>query len=97
MLLYKTIGANIEKYRKEASLTQSQLSEKVGFARTSIVQIERGEQRISIDKLYKISDVLNKDIMVFLPKQERDNKVMASFTVSENQKQAVTTLLENLD
>jgi transcriptional regulator with XRE-family HTH domain len=68
--LYEEIGSRIENFRKEKKLTQKELADKVGLTRTSIVQIEKGEQRVPIDKLYKIAKAVNLKVYDLLPDEE---------------------------
>ena len=55
--LYEAIAANIKKYRKEANITQADLSERVGVSHEFIRRIEskKGAKTFSVDTLYKIS------------------------------------------
>ena len=68
--LYKTIGKNIKKYRKENNkkLTQKELAKKVGVCTSLIGSLESNKinQGISIYNLYKISKELNVKIDDFL-------------------------------
>ena len=62
--LYEAIAANIKKYRKEANITQAELSECVGVSHEFIRRIEsnKGTKTFSVDTLYKISLALEIDI-----------------------------------
>ena len=68
--LYKIIGKNIKKYRKENNkkLTQKELAKKVGVCTSLIGSLESNKinQGISIYNLYKISKELNVKIDDFL-------------------------------
>lgn len=61
--LYKTIGQNIKKYRKQNNkkLTQKELAKKIEVCTSLIGSLESSNinQGISIYNLYKISKVLN--------------------------------------
>ena len=52
------------KYRKEANITQAELSERVGVSHEFIRRIEspKGAKTFSVDTLYKISIALNINI-----------------------------------
>lgn len=54
----KLLGNNIKKYREQKNLSQMQLSEIVNLSREYIADIERGHKRISLKKLFEISDAL---------------------------------------
>lgn len=60
--LYRTIGKNIKKYRKNSNkkLTQQELAKKIGVSTSLIGSIESNKtnQGISVYNLYKISKVL---------------------------------------
>lgn len=62
--LYEAIAINIKKYRKEANITQAELSERVGVSHEFIRRIEskKGAKTFSVDTLYKISLALGIDI-----------------------------------
>lgn len=62
--LYESIAMNIKKYRKEAGITQAELSERVGVSHEFIRRIEskKGVKTFSVDTLYKISLALDIDI-----------------------------------
>ena len=50
---------NLKKLRKEACLTQSQLSEFVGCSRSSIAQYETGKAYPRAELLPKLAQILN--------------------------------------
>lgn len=55
---YKKLGANVQKYRKIAGLTQEQLAEKVDCSNSHIGQIENGRGIPSLEVITKIANVL---------------------------------------
>ena len=57
--LYLEIGERIRSKRQEMSLTQEQLSEKIGVSNKHISEVERGNDRLSYDKLLLLCDVLD--------------------------------------
>ena len=52
-------GKFLKQVREEAGLSQEEFAYKLGINRTYYGNLERGENSISIDKLQKISRVLN--------------------------------------
>ena len=58
-LAIKEIGARIRFEREKFGLTREKIAEIIGLSPFFIGQIERGERNMSLDTLYKISDVLN--------------------------------------
>lgn len=77
--LYQQIGKTIHDLRraKKPRLTQADLAELLGVTRTSVTNIEKGKQRISLHMLYtlcaklsvQIADVVPvvEDVMDYLP------------------------------
>jgi len=56
------IGQMVQRLRKEAGLTQTQLAEKCGMAQPNIARIEAGTYATSIDVLSRIAEALGKRI-----------------------------------
>lgn len=55
----KLIGANIQKYRKKAKMTQENLAEALGLTSGHMTAIENGYTGISLPKFIEVSEVLN--------------------------------------
>lgn len=68
--LFIAIGRAIKDARERAELTQEDLAKLVGIGRTSITNIEAGKQRLPIDLLYDIADVLEVQAATLLPRNE---------------------------
>lgn len=62
-----TIGANIQKARVKAHMTQEQLSERIGIGATSLSAIERGAVGVSLTTLRNICGTLSvsSDVLLF--------------------------------
>lgn len=54
----------LQRLRKRYNLTQKQLSKKTGIPRSTISKIENGKRNVSFDKLIKVADALNKDLVI---------------------------------
>lgn len=70
--LYPLLGERLRKLRDEAEtpngrLTQATLASQVGVKRTSITNIEKGTQRVSLHLLYAICEELNANVSDVLP------------------------------
>lgn len=69
--LYRVLGARIKKLREgedgRSRLTQAELAGKIGLERTSITNIEKGNQKVPIHVLYKLCEVLKVDVSSMLP------------------------------
>lgn len=67
--LYEEFGTLLRRHRSDAGLTQSQVAERVGLTRTSITNIERGRQHISLHQLYLLASAVGVDPVALLPDQ----------------------------
>ncbi len=65
--IYDYIGARIRSERIEANLSQEELGLRVGLTRTSISNIELGQQKVQIHTLYEIASLLNVPLTALLP------------------------------
>mgnify|MGYP000325925298 FL=1 len=67
--LYKIIGQNVAKYRKEKGLSQLDLSLAIGYKSVSVVsgaEIYYNGKHFNLEHLLKISQILNIEISEFL-------------------------------
>ena len=67
--LYKIIGQNVAKYRKEKVLSQLDLSLAMGYKSVSVVsgaEIYYNGKHFNLEHLLKISQILNIEISEFL-------------------------------
>jgi Zn-dependent peptidase ImmA (M78 family)/DNA-binding XRE family transcriptional regulator len=53
------IAEKIQYYRKKAKLTQEDLANKLGLARTSVTAMEKGERKLKSAEVLQISEILN--------------------------------------
>ena len=79
------IGDKIKLLREKKNMSQQELAKKLCCSRASISNIEMGRQSLSIKKLFVIANVLNEDIMYFLPDmnwviQNKDKKIKKIIT-----------------
>ena len=66
--LYKTIGKNVAKYRKEKKLSQLELSLKMGYKSVSVVsgaEIYYKRKHFNLEQLLKISQILEINLCDF--------------------------------
>lgn len=68
-VLYEKIGKRIKELREgsEAQMSQQQLADILGLTRTSITNIEQGNQKITLDTVYKFCEHFRIDVAEFLP------------------------------
>jgi repressor LexA len=72
--MFVEIGARIKKAREEKFLSQAGLGAKLGLTATAINYYEKGKRKISIEDLLRLSEVLAKPVLYFLPGvDEHDN------------------------
>jgi transcriptional regulator with XRE-family HTH domain len=67
--LYKLFGQKVKKIRERKGLSQAVVAREIGLSRTSITNIERGHQHISLHLLYELGRVLGVEIMDLLPER----------------------------
>ncbi|MDI6716719.1 MAG: helix-turn-helix transcriptional regulator [Actinomycetota bacterium] len=67
--LYEEVGRRIRKAREKRNLTQERLAELISLTRTSITNIERGNQKLLLHTLYDIASTLGVDPHSLLPKE----------------------------
>ncbi|MBQ8133681.1 MAG: helix-turn-helix transcriptional regulator [Clostridia bacterium] len=58
-MVQKTVGENIQKFRKIKGLTQEQLAELVSLSPNYLSAVERGIYQLKYDKLVEIMNCLN--------------------------------------
>ena len=71
--LFDAVGQKIRQLREaqtggRARLTQAELAEMVGLERTSITNIERGNQKVPLHVLYRICEALRAPISDVMPR-----------------------------
>lgn len=62
------LGKNIQKFRKAQNLSQNELAELLDISREHLAKIETAKRNISLQLLFKLSDVLKiseKDLFDF--------------------------------
>ncbi len=67
-------GYKVKKRRNELKLTQEELAEKVDVSRTSIVQIENGNQGASLVTVYSLAKALDMSMDYLLSMHEETEK-----------------------
>lgn len=61
-----TFGEKVRQVRKEKGLSQEALADLAGIDRSYMGHIERGDQNISLTKIYQIADALDVPARVLL-------------------------------
>jgi transcriptional regulator with XRE-family HTH domain len=65
--VYSELGLRVRYYRQQAQMTQLELARRVGLGRTSITNIELGQQHIPLHLLYPIAHALGQTPQKLLP------------------------------
>ena len=65
--LYVAVGGRIRVARERVGLTQEALGQLVGLGRTSITNIERGRQRMTVNTLFDVATALGEPAANLLP------------------------------
>lgn len=106
-ILYRVIGERVSRRRKELGLTQKELSEKTAvIGRSSISNIEKGNQQPGLHTLYIICSALDIDVQRILPtykevisksntKHEEIFKLLSSSDTDEITRNAIKELMTN--
>lgn len=94
-----TMGARIKAAREEASMSQSDLAEALGFqSATAVSLIENGERGVSAALLSRIADVLHRDMAHFLGQEEKPVDIKfalrADKDLSKEDKAAILRFIE---
>jgi DNA-binding XRE family transcriptional regulator len=76
--IYQIIGNKIKEQRKKAdNLSQENLSEAVGLKRITLINMEKGKQKIPLDILYLIADYFSLNITSFLPTDKEIKEILS--------------------
>ncbi|MFL9873837.1 helix-turn-helix domain-containing protein [Paraburkholderia megapolitana] len=64
---YKEFGRTLRERRIKANLTQDDVASRVGLGRTSVTNIEKGRQQVSLHMLYQLADAVDAEPASLLP------------------------------
>ena len=99
MELYRRLGQAVAKRRRELSLTQSDIAEKLGVSRASLANLENGRQRIMVHQLFalvnalKLRSILDLVPETWEPPEPLPGIKISDSTLSPQQQSAVENLL----
>ncbi len=97
--LNREFGSRLRLMRRQAHLSQDALAESATLSRTSVVNIERGRQGVSLATLYRLAGALACDCADLLPKPANTSPPV-QITVGGNDRssqQAVSRILSRLE
>lgn len=89
--MLNSIGVKIAALRKEAGLTQQQMSDQVGISRPALVKIENNQRAISLEEGEAISKILRIRLETLLEMdEEQEEKTFAmAFKVKGMEKKTI--------
>src|SRR5678815_4857526 len=79
------VGSKIRQLRKERSLTQAELAQRIGIQQSDLCRMENGEYKVSLETLFRILSVFEMNIAEFFHEdlpgalRERDAEVLRQF------------------
>ncbi|HVA63842.1 MAG TPA: XRE family transcriptional regulator [Terriglobales bacterium] len=62
----RLLGQRLQEARRAAALTQSQVAERMGMARTTIVAIEKGERHVRSSELVALAEICRRPVSEFV-------------------------------
>ena len=74
----EALGAAIRAARLAAGLTQAQVAEKAGMARSTIIEVEKLQKSLSSDALWNLAVVLNTPLSAIIAAAEADPGLAAT-------------------
>jgi transcriptional regulator with XRE-family HTH domain len=77
--IYLDFGRRLRRARREASLTQDALGKRVGLSRTSITNIEQGNQHVGLHLLYELAKAVGVRPVDLLPDERAAASIGPSF------------------
>ena len=63
---YKLIGERIKNIREKNNITQKKLAEELNVSISYIKKIEAGSMKLSLEKVYQVSEALNESVSYIL-------------------------------
>ncbi len=76
--LYEKLGKNIRKIRKAKKMTQEDLGKVLGVSKTSIVNYESGQRKISLDFIVKLCKFYELSFDELIPLEENQEFAIIS-------------------
>ena len=71
------IGQKIAELRMRTGISQQRLAEMLGVSRPTITQIEKGERKVSVDELVRLSEIFNLSVDNLLCSKEKLKVILA--------------------
>ena len=97
---YSRVGDLIQSARLEARLNQGDLASNIGLTRSSLSQIEKGTQSVSLYHLTRIAQELCQDVCKLIPGPMLDDREFDQLTksrISDLDQQNILNLLDEVN
>lgn len=96
-IFYKQLGKKICAARKSANLKQEYLAMEIGLTRTSLVNIEHGNQKIQLHTLLTLIRILEIDLLELLPETGNNKPQELNKKLEKNLSKEIELKFENMN
>jgi transcriptional regulator with XRE-family HTH domain len=79
----RVLGARLQDARKVAGLTQQAVADHMGMTRTTIVAIEKGERRVTLDELLSLARLFSRQVSEFVSRRAVTESFVPQFRATE--------------
>jgi Zn-dependent peptidase ImmA (M78 family)/transcriptional regulator with XRE-family HTH domain len=79
----RVLGARLQDARKVSGLTQQAVADHMGMARTTIVAIEKGERRVTVDELLSLAKLYGRQVSEFVSRRAVTESFVPQFRATE--------------
>lgn len=94
---YKLVGGRIQRFRLAKKVSQEDLAKQLKISRLSVVNLESGKQKLSVDKLLIISHILQVSPLDIVPELGNSKEIDPnSKFLEENAQDTVLEALEEI-
>jgi len=99
---YISVGERVRQQRKSAGMDQETLSRHLNLSRTTIINIEKGRQRLSLEHAWMAAQVLGISIEVLLPQSKNKTvtdwakKLEGNNQIDDKEKKSVIDIIAKL-
>lgn len=93
------IGERVRLIRKQRGMYHEEVAEALGVTRTSVVNFEKGRQRISVEKLLKLCALFECEVMDVLPTSDNHTPKLNPFRdhTNEVRTKRINAILNRID
>ena len=81
----RTLGLRLQEARKAAGLTQQDVADQIGMARTTVVAIEKGERRIVPHELLQLASLYGRSVSSLVSKRIITESLVTQFRAAQRE------------